>query len=55
MPIKNGLETTKIIRRYEKSKNLPSAYIIAYTGHQEKNNSYKEHGINDIIQKPLKV
>jgi len=49
MPIMNGFETIKIIRR--QLKHLP---ILAITANNEHKQAYKKNGIDDILEKPYK-
>lgn len=53
MPFKNGIETAKAIRAYEKEKNLPTTPIIGVSGWTTK--QYREQalasGMNEFISK----
>jgi len=56
MPIMNGLDATREIRRHEIDNDLPRIPIIALTAHAMKQNKQRffDAGIDDYITKPLK-
>ena len=52
MPIMNGYEATKAIRKLDSGKNIPIIAITAGTEKEEKNKCI-EVGMNDYISKPI--
>ena len=57
MPVTDGLEATRTIRRIEKEKSLKPTPIIAMTANTMKGDkeSFLESGMNDYIGKPFKA
>lgn len=55
MPIMDGLETSRSIRKYEKENNLLETPILAVTASHPAEDKEKcfEAGMNDFIQKPI--
>lgn len=54
MPVMNGLETTRHIRKFFSGEKRETK-IIAITAHNPEDffNDYKESGFDDLISKPL--
>ena len=58
MPVMDGLESTKLIRAFEKdSETLHRALIIALTGSEliENKEACLEVGMDDFIEKPIRA
>jgi len=58
MPVMDGLESTKLIREFEKSSGtLHRALIVALTGSELEENKdlCLEIGMDDFIEKPIRV
>lgn len=58
MPVMDGLESTKLIRLYEKeSGRLHCARIVALTGSESVENKAAclEAGMDDFVEKPIRV
>ncbi|MFA5326994.1 MAG: response regulator [Prolixibacteraceae bacterium] len=58
MPVLGGLESTELIRAYEKeSGNGHSAFIVALTGSElnERRRDCISAGMNDFMEKPLRT
>lgn len=58
MPVMGGLESTKLIRAFEKdSGTLHRAIIVALTGSEPAENKDKcfEVGMDDFIEKPIRI
>ena len=55
MPEMDGLAATRVIRRWEKEKNITPAIIIALTAHafSEAKERCFQAGMNDVMTKPL--
>lgn len=55
MPVMDGMEATRAIRRYERSISAPQTPIICLTAHAIEGQSSKflESGMDDILTKPL--
>jgi CheY-like chemotaxis protein len=55
MPLMDGIETSKQIRKFEQSNNLSSTPIIAMTAHALKGDREKcmHAGMSDYIPKPF--
>jgi len=53
MPILNGIEATKKIRRHDKHKGIPIIAVSAYA-FEENVEEMKKAGVNDFILKPIK-
>jgi signal transduction histidine kinase/DNA-binding response OmpR family regulator len=56
MPIMDGFQATKKIRKYEKENNLKPTLIVALTANANEEDRKKcvESGMNDFIAKPVK-
>ena len=56
MPIMDGYEATKKIRKYIQSSQLPHPIISALTGHTEQTfvNRAIASGMNQVLSKPVK-
>jgi CheY-like chemotaxis protein len=58
MPVMDGLESTKLIRAFEKdSETLHQSIIVALTGSElaENKDVCLEIGMNDFIEKPIRI
>lgn len=58
MPVMDGLESTRLIREFEKdSETLDRVIIVALTGSElaEKKESCIEAGMDDFIEKPIRI
>ena len=53
MPVMNGAQATKIIRKYEEENSIDPCYIAAVTAYSEYTDNYKEHGLDSVILKPV--
>ena len=55
MPIVDGYDATKLIRRYEQDNGLPNIPIVALTAHalDEVRRKCLESGMNDFLTKPI--
>lgn len=53
MPVMNGIEATKQIRRFEKENGLGRVNIIAVTAYSESESECLSVGINKVILKPI--
>ncbi len=56
MPVMDGLDATRCIRRIEAEKNLPRTPIIAATAHvlEQDRDNCRRAGMDDFIAKPIK-
>ena len=56
MPVMDGYEATRTIRRFEDEKGLKAIPIVALTGHALKNDRQEclDSGMNDYLTKPVK-
>jgi CheY-like chemotaxis protein len=55
MPILNGIEATKQIRKFEKDNNLPHTIIIALTADVENKDKFLKVGMDYYLSKPLDI
>lgn len=57
MPVMDGIEATKIIRRYEKKKNLEPTRIVAVTAYAMEGDEerFYKAGIDDYLRKPYRA
>lgn len=58
MPVMDGLESTRLIREFEKdSETLDRVIIVALTGSElaEKKEACIEAGMDDFIEKPIRI
>ncbi|QDK38694.1 PAS domain-containing hybrid sensor histidine kinase/response regulator [Bdellovibrio sp. NC01] len=57
MPVMNGFDSTKEIRRFESDSNKTATPIIALTANaaSSEEHLYKEAGMNDYLAKPLEL
>jgi len=56
MPIMNGDESTRLIRKFEKLNNLPACKIIIVSGfdnHRKEINKAMQFGADDFLTKPV--
>jgi len=57
MPVMNGVEASKAIRKYEDEQNIAPVPIIALTANTGKNDrdTYLDAGMNDYMAKPIMI
>ncbi|CAA6677322.1 MULTISPECIES: response regulator [unclassified Lentimonas] len=57
MPVMDGSEATREIRRFEADQGRPSVFIVAMTAHAMKGDEEKflENGMDEYISKPFRV
>jgi CheY-like chemotaxis protein len=57
MPVMNGVEASKAIRKYEDAKNISPVPIIALTANTGKHDrdTYFDAGMNDYMAKPIMI
>lgn len=53
MPVMNGIEATKQIRKYEKDNKLDQVNIIAVTAYSESEKECLSVGIDKVVLKPI--
>lgn len=56
MPIMDGIEATKNIKKYEKENNLPHVPIVAFTANssQKDREQFMKQGVDEYMTKPVK-
>ena len=53
MPVCNGIESTRLIRQYEKANNIPFTPILAATGSNEFHEVCRQVGMTGYLFKPM--
>ncbi len=55
MPIMDGFEATKLIRKFEKENDIKDIPIIALSADDPEEVNYLELGMNDFVTKPINI
>ena len=54
MPIMNGVEASKYLKKNEKTKDIPIIGVTAYA-YEDEIVKFKKSGMNEVLTKPVKM
>jgi len=52
MPVMNGIETIQEIRNSETAQGQDTLYVVALTGHEDRDEELRTYGFSEVITKP---